>query len=101
MNNQEKGNYLLEAISSLERAMSGGRIAEHPYRMSLRERIRRVLIGTRAERLTKDFQDKYAPENGYFSLLPITVMAGAIKASSEGSLIDVFKVEILELEMGL
>ncbi|WP_434703075.1 hypothetical protein J3P85_19370 [Pseudomonas sp. Z1-12] len=101
MNNQEKGTYLLEAISHLERSIDQGRFAEYPYRMSLRERIRLVLLGTRAECLTKDIQDKYVPTVGDFSPVPITVLAAAIKGSSEESLVKIFKAELLEHELGM
>ncbi|MNJ22169.1 hypothetical protein D3C81_793860 [compost metagenome] len=101
MNNQQKGDYLLEAISKLESAQSQGRFVEYPYRKSLRERIKRVLVGTKAEDLTEELQDRYVPETGTFSSAPVADTARAIKASSEESLIDVFKVEILELEIGL
>ncbi|WP_435036857.1 hypothetical protein [Pseudomonas neuropathica] len=101
MNNQQKADYLLEAISKLDSAQNLGRVAEYPYRKSLRERIKRVLVDTRAERLTEEIQDKYVPETGIFLPAPITVIAEDIKASTDKSLLDVFKGKILELEMGL
>ncbi|MCT4498771.1 hypothetical protein N0U25_13280 [Pseudomonas sivasensis] len=100
MNNQEKGDYLLEAISKLESALSQGRFAEYPYRESLRERIKRVLVGTKAEILTEDIQDKYVPKNGVFLSDQLTDKAIAIKSSNRESLIDVFKVAVLEYEIG-
>jgi len=92
---------LLEAISHLEKSIDQGRFAEFPYRMSLRERIRLVLRGTRAECLTKDIQDRYVPTAGNFSPIPITVLAAAIKGSSDESLLKIFKAELLENDLGM
>lgn len=101
MNNREKGEYLLDGISRLQSSLDQGRLMEFPYRMSLRERIRLVLRGTRAECITANIQDKYLPQSGDFSVIQITVLAAAIKGSSDESLIETFQDELFAFDLGL
>lgn len=101
MNNREKGEYLLDGALRLQSALDHGRLMEFPYRMSLRERIRRVLRGTRAECITANIQDKYLPKSGDFCVLTIMVLAGAIKDCSDESLIGVFREELFAYDLGV
>jgi len=101
MNNREKGEYLLDGISRLQSALDHGRLVEFPCRMSLRERIRRVLRGTKAECITENIQDKYLPKSGDFSVAPVTVLAAAIKGSSDDSLTKIFQDELFAFDLGL
>lgn len=101
MKNEEKGDYLLDAISKLEQEMKHGRSAEYPYRKSLQLRLKLVLAGTAAECVTEVVQDRLVPEQGDINFNSLTDKAQAIKASNDESLFDVFKGQILEDQLGI
>lgn len=101
MNNEEKGKYLLDAITKVNQQLKHGRCAEYPYRKSLQLRWKLVLAGTKAEDLAERLQTRLIPDKGDIEIGALTDKANAISVSTDATLYDVFKGYILQDDLGI
>ncbi|CAH0236901.1 hypothetical protein SRABI130_02890 [Pseudomonas sp. Bi130] len=101
MNNVEKAEYLREGIRDVKTAIATEDPLTVPKKLSLRTRIKKVLDGTRGSEVYEDLVDKLIPIKPGFNGDDLSAIVDAIEVSRLPSLVDVFKVELLEKDLGL
>ncbi|MHA6127142.1 hypothetical protein ACX3YD_13270 [Pseudomonas fluorescens group sp. PF-1] len=101
MNNAEKSEYLHEGIRDLETAIENNDPLTVPKKLSLRTRLKKVLDGTRGSEIYDDLADSLIPISGRFNAEDLSIIADGIKVCRTPSLVDVFKVKLLEKDLGL
>jgi hypothetical protein len=101
MNNVEKAEYLREGIRDVKTAIANKDPLTVPKKLSLRTRLKKVLDGTRGSEVYEDLADNFVPITPGFKGNDLSAIADAIEVSRLPSLVDVFKVELLEKDLGL
>lgn len=101
MNNVEKSDYLHEGIRNLQKAIKSEDPLIVPIKLSLRTRLKKVLEGTRGIEIYEDLAERLIPIKSTFQEQDLSDISDAIKISPFPSLADVFKKELIMIDMGL